>query len=339
MTSEGGWSGLPVAYLFFAQVLTYGFALACLIYCRIGDRRALWIAGFGALFYLDRIFLSGRRGVTAEFFFIIVLALFFGRGRFLPRALPRWTMVAIMVLMVLLMHSVGDYRSLAKTQGWDAPLEAATKIDFIDNLAGVVQRGGYELRNAVFMIEAYDRTLHFDFGLSHWNQLIFNYVPGQLVGHDYKESLMFPLPDEAMRVFGYRAKYGSTVTGLVDSFGSFWYFGCFKFFIIGMVLRKIWNAAKSGGLVSQLLYMLLIVKVLHTVTHSTHWFLAPWVHIAVFLLPGLGGLGQKLSGSRCCIKPAWSGAGNESGGTFPSFGPISFRSVKSSRKALPIACN
>ena len=41
---------------------------------------------------------------------------------------------------------------------------------------------------------------------------------------------MFPLPDEAMRVFGYRAKYGSTVTGLVDSFGSFWYFGCFKFF-------------------------------------------------------------------------------------------------------------
>lgn len=294
-TSAGGWTGLPVAYLFFAQVLAYGFALACLIYSRIGNRWALWIAGFGALFYLDRILLAGRRAAAAEFFFIIVLALFFGRGRILPRALPRWVMPAAMVMMVLLMHSTGDYRSLAKTEGWDAPLQATTRIDFIDNIVSVVQRGGYELRNAVFMIEAYDRTLHFDFGLSHWNQLVSNYVPGQLVGRDLKESLMLPLQDEAKQVFGYRSKYGSTVTGLVDTFGSFWYFGCLKFFIIGFVLRKIWNAAHSGGLVAQLLYMLLIVKAMHAVTHSTHWFLAPWLHMAIFLFPGLWWARQKIT--------------------------------------------
>ena len=294
MTSMSGWTGLPVAYLFFAETLPYGFALACLIYSRIGDRRALLIAGFGAIFYLDRIILAGRRAATAEFFFIIVLALFFGRGRVLPRSLPRWVMVAVMVVMVLLMHSTGDYRTLAKKQAWVAPLQATTKIAFIDNLVSVMQRGGLEVRNAVFMIEAYDRTLHFDFGLNHWNQFVFNYVPAQLVGRDLKESLMLPLPDVAGQVFGYRAANGTTVTGLVDSFGSFWYFGCIKYFIIGLVLRKIWNAAEAGGLVAQLLYMLLIVKAMHAVTHSTHWFLAPWVHMAVFLLPGLWWAQQKI---------------------------------------------
>lgn len=283
MTLMGGWTGLPVAYLFFAETLPYGFALACLVYSRFGDRRALWLAGFGAFFYLDRIILAGRRAVTAEFFFIIVLALFFGRKRTLPRSI----MLAVMVVMVLLMYSTGDYRNLAKTQGWDAPLQAATRIDFIDNLKFVVQRGGSEVMNAVFMIEAYDRTLNFDFGLRHWNDLVFNYVPAQLLGRKVKESLMISLPEVARKVFGYQPPYGTTVTGLVDAFGAFWYFGCIKFFIVGVVLRKLWNAGQSGGLVGQLLYMLLIVNAMHVVTHSTQAFLSPWIHMAIFLLPGL----------------------------------------------------
>lgn len=287
MTSMGGWSGLPVAYLFFANVLTYGFALACLIYSRTGVRVALWIAAFGALFYFDRSILAGRRASTAELFFIVILALYFGRRNFLPRALSRVLMVFAMIVMVLLMHSTGDYRALAKTEGWDAPIEATTKISFIDNLKAVAQRGGYEVRNAVFMIEAYDRSLSFDYGLKHWNQLAFNYVPAQLVGRNIKEFLMFPLPDVSAQVFGYQKRYGTTVTGLVDSFGSFWYFGCAKFFFIGLVLRKIWITAKQGNLVAQLAYMLIIVKAMHAVTHSTHWFITPWIHMAIFLLPGL----------------------------------------------------
>lgn len=290
MTSARQWTGLPVAYLFFAQTLTYGFALACLLYTRFGDRRALWVAGVGVFFFLDRIIIAGRRSSTAEFFFIIVLALFFGRGhtiRHLPHTLPRWVMLGIMVIMVFLMHSTGEYRALAKNQGWSAPVQATSRIDFFDNLEFVGKNGGFELRNAVYMIEAYDRTLNFDFGLTHWNQLILDYIPAQLVGRDIKEAFMLPLPDVANQVFGYRPVIGTTVTGLVDAFGSFWYLGWIKFFIIGMIVRKIWNAAQLGGLASQLLYMLIIVKTMHVVTHTTHWFFAPWVHMAIFLFPCL----------------------------------------------------
>jgi hypothetical protein len=103
------WSGLPVAYLFFAQILAYGFALAVLTYAATGSRLALWIALFGSLFYLDRIFLAGRRGVTLEFAFILVLSFWFGR----KLSLPRPVILAAVILGTLALYSTGDYRAVA----------------------------------------------------------------------------------------------------------------------------------------------------------------------------------------------------------------------------------
>jgi hypothetical protein len=280
LTSATNWTGLPVAYLFFAQTVSYGFALSCLIFFRYGDRIALLIAGLGSLFYLDAIIVAGRRAVTAEFFFIVILAMFFGKGW----RLPRWLMTSAMIVMVLMLYSTQDYRVLAKEKGWDAPLYASN-IDFFDNLENVIQYGGSEVRNAVYTIEAYDRTLDFDFGLTNWNEIVFNYVPAQIVGRNIKERMMVRLPNVAWQVFKYRPNIGTTETGLADAFGSFWYFGFLKFFIIGLILRKIWNAARNGSVTSQLLYMLLIVKAMHALTHHTNWFFSPWVHMTIFLFP------------------------------------------------------
>ncbi|HTJ57796.1 MAG TPA: hypothetical protein VL418_09575, partial [Devosiaceae bacterium] len=38
MTENTQWTGLPVAYLFFARMLTYGFAIAVLMFARNGSR-------------------------------------------------------------------------------------------------------------------------------------------------------------------------------------------------------------------------------------------------------------------------------------------------------------
>ncbi len=273
-------SGKLVAMIFFAQTLTYGFALSCLLWAKYGDRKAFWVALFGTCFYIDRIVLAGRRQETAELFFIIILSLLFGRGK----KLPKWAMVTVMVVMVLIMHSTGSYRDLAVGAKWDAPLLAGS-INYVKNLKDVFLFGGEEMRNAVYMIEGYDRSGDFDFGLSHWNQLIFNYVPAQLVGSDVKASLQFNITKKADAFLHYEAKTGSTATGMVDSFGSFWYLGALKFAIIGVIIRKVWNGARAGSLGAQLLYMLLITKTLHTITHNTQWFVSPWVHMAIFLFP------------------------------------------------------
>jgi hypothetical protein len=274
------WTGLPVAYLFFARILTYGFALAVLLYARNGSRLALAVAAYGALFYLDRIVIAGRRQDLVEFLTIVLLAFWFQRGW----CLPRWAMIIGMLAGGLFINSIGDYRSLSMEQRgpqWDK----IANIDFVGNLARITEHGGAEVRNAVYNIAAVSRSMELDFGLSHWNLVVFAYVPAQLVGSEIKQSLLIPLPQPLQESF-YQPALGSTWTGLSDAFQSLWYLGCLKFFLIAYLMQKLWRAAR-GNLTAQLAYMLMPVYALEAITHSTQRFIDPWIHFAIFLLPAL----------------------------------------------------
>jgi hypothetical protein len=280
--SVGLWSGLPVAYLFFAKVLTYGFAMACILYFRSGSIASLIIMLTGILFYFDRIVIAGRRGTLVEFVFIILLALWFQR----KKPIPRPAMAVILVVGILFLHSAGQYRSIMVTSG-GAEWREIVNINFTDNIKKIVTRGGVEVTNTAFNIEAYDRMRNFDFGLFHWNGFVHNYVPGQLVGNEFKESLMLDLDHDLYETFMYEPTTGSTHTGMSDAFGSFWYFGALKFFIIGYIMSKLYKSAMMGNETTQLFYMLILGSSLHAITHNTQWFLSPWIHMGFFLLPAL----------------------------------------------------
>ena len=99
-------------------------------------------------------------------------------------------------------------------------------IAFLENLNRQLTAGGSELENAVYSIAAMDQTAEFDYGIFHWNTLVFNYVPAQILGDEFKQSLTIPLENtDTYSLFGHTPSLGSTVTGMVDAFGSFWYFG------------------------------------------------------------------------------------------------------------------
>jgi hypothetical protein len=86
---------------------------------------------------------------------------------------------------------------------------------------------------------------------------------------------------------GYVPTLGTTETGMADAFGSFWYIGAIKFFIVAYLLGRCYLAAVAGNTVYRLLYMLTLTPAMLTITHHTQWVLSTWVHMAMLLLPFL----------------------------------------------------
>lgn len=273
------WTGLPVAYLFFARVKIYGFAIAALCFARNPSRFAFTIILFNMMYILQNVVLHGRRADTSEFLLIVALSVWFARGKALPRT------VAVIGIMVgtLFIHSVGDYRSLSSQN--DLNTSTVLQISWVNNLLSLVKNGGAEAKNAVVHIHHIDQYMEFDYGASNWNILVFNYVPAQLFGSEFKESLYIPISPQGDPY--YDAPGGATNTGMLDAFASFWYFGFVKFFFAAYFVSRIYYSAKMGSFMFQILYMVSLTPALHVITHHTQTLPSAWVHMALFLLPSL----------------------------------------------------
>ncbi|CAD7044334.1 hypothetical protein REJC140_03807 [Pseudorhizobium endolithicum] len=274
-------SGVPVIYIFFSRLLSYGMVIAALCTARRPSWLSASILAFGLIFYLDRIIVTGKRAEAVELLIIFALALWFYRGVAAPRVLA----VAGLLLGTLLMNSMGDYRTI--TQANNAPIwDDVRRIDVIGNFQEVMQQGGEEMRNAIRRIEHTTDTMQFDYGKFHWNSLIFSYVPAQVVGADFKQSMML---DEPPGSRDYSPVLGTTETGMADAFQSFWYFGAFKFFLLAYVMRGVWITANRGEFAAQFVYSLSIVPAMHAISHQTDWVLMVWVHMLIFAAPVLTG--------------------------------------------------
>jgi len=285
----GQWTGVITIYVFFSSLLTFGMALALILFLRRPGWPSLVVVLFGLIFFFDRIVIRGRRAAMVELGMMVLLALWFNRG-LLP---ARWLMVSVVLFATLVINSIGDYRGVMmgrdQTTWSGAGFSEILEIDYLGNLQRLAsgKAPNYELKNAVMNIAAADHTLHLDYGLSHWNGFVFNYVPGQWVGYELKRSLQFDLGDNARQLFGYRPYVGATHTGLSDAFLSFWYFGALKFLLIGLIMSRWYRSAMQGHLVAQLVVILAIPAALHAITHSTHSFFTVFLQMVLFLLPVL----------------------------------------------------
>ena len=276
------YEGTPVAFLFFADTLAYGFAISLLIFSRTSSRLALMLALIGSSFYLERIIFSGRRGDVVQLVLMVLLAAWFQRKKTIP--LP--AMIGALLLGALEFNNIDQYRAMVLSNS-DRDWAKVSEIDYLGGMETLAKEGGEEFKNAVYNIAATQAATSYDFGIFHWNMLVFNYVPAQLVGQDLKEALTLDMPQPALSNFGYAANVGATETGMSDAFGSFWFFGALKFFFIAAVMGIIFRAASSGDIVAQIFYMVMAPNALHAITHHTQWFLSPWVHMIIFLYPVL----------------------------------------------------
>lgn len=277
---RGFLTGAAVAYLFFAKLLTYGLAIAVLCFARRPSRLAAAIILFDALFYAERVVIAGRRSDFAELMMIFALAFWFQRGWRLPRA----ALAAGLAMAIVGLLGAGEYRQ-ATYYSEKSDWEAVTRIDLAANWERLQSEGGPEMRNLVYAVGYMSRQPRLDFGTSTWNTLVAAYVPAQLVGQGFKRSLMFT--EKSIFPTGYEGLPGSTSTGMLDVFGSFWYFGGLKFFLIAALLGALYAAAVGGNTGAQLFYILSAMPSMLVVTHFTDEIVIAWVHISAFLLPVL----------------------------------------------------
>ncbi len=277
-----GMTGVATMYLFFGKMLIFGFAIAMLCIANRPSWMAIGIALFGSVFLVDRIVITGKRGEATEFALAILLAFWFQKRR----ALPRLAAIAGVAFGAVGMNSMHEYRM--STQQRDGPdWTSVAHIDLVKNFEETIRTGGEEMRNGIMRIYYTNESQEFDFGLAHWNVLVFNFVPGQWVGADFKASLLADLPDRFVRTSGYEPSVGSTDTGMADAFASFWYFGALKFFFIAYVLARLYQTAMRGWLMPQILYIFGVTPGVHAITHHTQLVISSWVHMAILLLPGL----------------------------------------------------
>jgi hypothetical protein len=118
--------------------------------------------------------------------------------------------------------------------------------------------------------------------------LVFRYVPAQIFGTDFKESLMLRRSGEGQErefaTMDYTNPVGSTVTGMGDSFQQFGYWGCLFFAGLAVFFRSLWQTAlQPGALFAQLLYMQACTSAMRAVTHWTLDFLPGFLYSALFL--------------------------------------------------------
>lgn len=285
------WSGAAVKYHFLASVFKFGFISLWLLYLsqnRKSDPRLLVLLIPCLLLLLEAAVIRGRRAEMMNLAAYLLICPWFVRRR----SLPRWMLVGGLLLGLLLINSIGLYRGIMREK--DVPLGERIKIamqaDYAEESKDKIQSSGREFENYIFYRYIYAKQGNFDFGLKHWNGLIFNYVPAQLVGRTIKNALMIPFNDNTLmiahREYGHSFGVGTTLTGYTDAFASFGWLGFIKFYIIGWIMGMLYRRAMTGYFLGQLLYVYALGSAMRGVTHGTHAILLSiWIYFFVLGFP------------------------------------------------------
>jgi hypothetical protein len=286
------WSGALVKYLFFASIFKLGFVTIWLLY--LSERK--WVNVKLLVFIvpcllllLQAVVLKGRRGEMMNLFSFIFCSLWLVRRYPIPRVI----LIAAVCVGLTLVNSIGIYRVMMRDK--DTPvLERLSKAaKAVSEEKNRTRSGGSEFRNYTYTVALYQESNRFDYGGIHWNELVFNYVPAQLVGRDFKESLALEsgmsareASDVLLEKFGYRMSVGTTISGYADAYGSFSWFGFVKFLLIGLMMGTLYRHAMNGTFLGQMLYVYVLGTAMHAVSHGTNRILASvWVYFFALAYP------------------------------------------------------
>jgi hypothetical protein len=278
----GQWTGRATIYMFFA---TLGYPGLAICFAQALKKKQDWGAWFwtatGMIIPISASTLGARREPAALFAVTIAITLYFQKRYVLPRLL----IFAAMIAAMLVIPATSHVRSTLKLSG----ISHLGEVDFVGNFERFLSGTSIlELRNAAMTIQSTNLTGDFGLGRGYWDQLVFRFVPAQIIGRENKESLMFRTPKQRDRdeqaVLGYKRENGTTLTGIGDTYREFGYLGALVFALMAVVFKSLWQASlQSNSVFAQLLYIQTMITAMHSVTHQTADYLPGVAYNVVFI--------------------------------------------------------
>ena len=279
-TSAGTWQGPATILYFLGNVIYVAFGIFLIQTLKYPKLKNLIFTVLASLPILQAIILSGRRQPTIAFLIVIGFSFWFVL-RYIP---PRWCFIVATIgglyLIPLLGALRGGFWELLFSGDWQT-LISSSQQSFDSLLKGDI----LELRNAAVMMDAAVKTSQFGYGTGFWDSIVFQYVPGQLLGYGFKASLQFKLTNyDIGSLYGYTASTGTTVTAIGDTFVEFYYFGCLVLALIAYMFKNLWiSAIYQQSTISALLYMGLISSSMIGITHGIGRFCQEFIFQILFV--------------------------------------------------------
>lgn len=279
---SGQSTGIFTIYIFFARLFANtGLCLAIVqTFKKPGFLRFSILLAASTMPLYRAIFFGRRTGLVGIIlFFLISLYIY---KSFIP---PRSVIVFALTIGFILIPFIGEQRGLLSNK-WNN-LEEINPTHGIEKI--IEGKSTLELRNAAFLIDYVAKENKHGWGTLYWNNTIFRFVPAQLLGRQFKESLYINKVDYDTYIksdYSYSRQTGSTVTGAADSFTQFDYFGCLLYFGMAFLFKTIWHSViYYKSFIATILYMLICVYGMVSVTHGTANFVPDLLFTLVSILP------------------------------------------------------
>jgi hypothetical protein len=267
--SNHNWTGPATIYWFFGQSIYIAWAIFLLKALGKPNPFNICLTIIAGRIPLNLV-LGGRRQPTITFAIIIGLSLFL-----VWKIKPSRTLILMAVfLMIFVIPTMG----LLRNRFWDLLLDGQWQelLDKSQEAFTSQQEGDIlELRNAALYMDATEKQGLYGLGAGWWDAIIFQYIPGQIVGFGLKNALQFKLITEQnlANLYGYYVHPGTTFTGVGDAFMEFGYLGCLAFAVMGYIFKHLWILSNyPNSTLFRVLYMGLFSPAMVSVTHGVGRF-------------------------------------------------------------------
>ena len=261
-------SGRVTIYMYLGKLSALGLVLCIISAIHQGTFLKWAFTALMLVYPIASVIFLGRRTAVVSLALVLGLSLWFYK-RWAP---PRLVSIAGLATCGLLVIFLPHYRDVANQTG--NIREAVKQIQVEDVLEGYrTGERGEGMDNLIVGVAARMKDHSFSLGSVFWNGLVDFFVPAQIVGADFKQSLFLKIGKEDSDLFseycGYMMEFDSYLTGPYSVYREFWFFGCLLYYLMARFYKRLWRLAnETQGSSAQILYMATLLFVPFSVVNS-----------------------------------------------------------------------